>query len=111
METKSREQIIADFAKAWENLDAELIISNLDEKFVYDSQWVFESLDYQGYKDYIQAKFKTIKESGNTPKVKVVPDNQLDGSMISLQQGENAPAFYRIKVENGKVIKGDLCMF
>lgn len=97
METKSREQIIADFAKAWENLDAELIISNLDEKFVYDSQWVFESLDYQGYKDYIQGKFKTIKESGNTPKVKVVPDNQLGGSMISLQQGENAPAFYRIK--------------
>ena len=38
MGTKSREQIIADFAKAWENLDAELIISNLDEKFVYDSQ-------------------------------------------------------------------------
>ena len=111
MKTKNREQIIAEFAKAWETLDAELIISNLDESFVYDSQWVLESLAYSGYKEYIQMKFQTIKECGNAPKVKIVPDKHLGGSMISLQQGENAPAFYRIKVENGKVIKGDLCMF
>lgn len=111
METKGREQIVAEFAKAWETLDAELIISNLDECFVYDSQWVLASLNYYGYKDYIQGKFRTIKETGNTPKVKIVPDNYFGGSMIALQQGENAPAFYRIKVKNGKVIKGDLCMF
>ena len=59
MKTKNREQIIAEFAKAWETLDAELIISNLDESFVYDSQWVLESLDYSGYKEYIQMKFQT----------------------------------------------------
>lgn len=111
METKSREQIVAEFAKAWETLDAELIISNLDESFMYDSQWVLASLDYSGYKNYIREKFKTIKETGNAPTVKIVPDNHLGGSMIALRQGENAPAFYRIKVKKGKVIKGDLCMF
>ena len=68
-------QIIMDFAKAWETLNPELIIENLDETFVYDSQWVLESLDYKGYTEYIRAKFKTIKQSGAGPIVKIVPDN------------------------------------
>ena len=50
MEDKNINQIVEDIAKAWETLDAELIIANLDETFVYDSQWVLESLDYDGYK-------------------------------------------------------------
>lgn len=36
--------IIEDFCVAWQTLDAELIIKHLDNSFVYDSQWVFESL-------------------------------------------------------------------
>ena len=43
--------------------------------------------------------------------VKIAPDNYSGGNMIALKQGDNAPAFYRIKVKDGKVIKGDLCMF
>ena len=35
--------IIEDFCMAWQMLDAELIIKHLDDSFVYDSQWVFES--------------------------------------------------------------------
>ena len=35
--------IIEDFCVAWQMLDAELIIKHLDDSFVYDSQWVFES--------------------------------------------------------------------
>lgn len=65
---KTEEQIVAELAKAWETLDAELIIANLDNSFVYDSQWVFESLDYEGYKNYIRAKFKAIRESSSAPK-------------------------------------------
>ena len=103
--------IVAEFAKAWEILDAELIISNLDDSFVYDSQWVLESLNCEGYKKYIREKFQNIKESGNTPMVRIVPDNYMGGSMIALKQGDNAPAFYRVKIKDGKVVKGDLCMF
>ena len=49
--------IIEDFCVAWQMLDAELIIKHLDNSFVYDSQWGFESLDCNGYKDYIRGKF------------------------------------------------------
>ena len=111
MVEKNKEQIVEDFAKAWETLDAELIIANLDETFVYDSQWVFESLDYRGYIDYIRAKFEAIKNSGTKLSVMIVPDKHSGGTVLSLQQDNNAPAFYRIEVKNGKVIKGDLCMF
>lgn len=111
MEDKNINQIVEDIAKAWETLDAELIIANLDETFVYDSQWVLESLDYDGYKEYIRAKFKTIQNTCSAPTVKVVHDGYNGGLMLSLQQGSNAPAYYRIKISNGKVIKGDLCMF
>lgn len=111
MDIKDNEQIISEIAKAWETMNAELIIANLDKTFVYDSQWVFESLDYCKYIEYIRAKFKTIKEKGTLPIVKIVPDNSLGGSMVALKQGNNPPAFYRVKINNGKVVKGDLCMF
>lgn len=105
--------IITDFGEAWETLNPELIIKHLAENFVYNSQWVLESLDYQGYQEYIRAKFQTIRERGGQPTVTLVSDPYLgnDEKMIRLQQGNNQPAFYRIKVENGKVVKGDLCMF
>ena len=111
MKEKDNPQIIMDFAKAWETLNPELIIENLDETFVYDSQWVLESLDYKGYTEYIRAKFKTIQNTCSAPTVRVVHDGYNGGLMLSLQQGSNAPAYYRIKISNGKVIKGDLCMF
>ena len=108
---KDSSQIIKEFAKAWETLNPELIIANLDKAFVYDSQWVFERLDYNEYIEYLRAKFKVIKDSNSAPSVNVVPDEYSGGLMLSLQQGDNKPVFYRIKVSNGKVIKGDLCMF
>ena len=37
---------------AWNQLDAEQIVKHLDESFRYDSQWVFDYLDYNGYIDY-----------------------------------------------------------
>ena len=33
---------------AWNQLDAEQIVKHLDESFRYDSQWVFDYLDYNG---------------------------------------------------------------
>ena len=107
---KTEEELVEVFAKAWETLDAEIIAENLDDDFVYDSQWVMESLDRKEYIEYIRGKFNAIKSSSSRPNVKIVQDKQMGGTMIALQQGKNEPAFYRIKVKEGKVIKGDLCM-
>lgn len=52
--------ILEDFCEAWQILDSRLIIRNLSKEFAHDSQWVFESLDYNGYKEYIQGKSETI---------------------------------------------------
>lgn len=102
--------IIEDFCVAWQMLDAELIIKHLDDSFVYDSQWVFESLDCNGYKDYIRGKFASLKKNDIRINASIVEDPYWGGQMLVL--GQNGQSFYyRIKVKSGKVIKGDLCMF
>ena len=104
------DNIIEDFCVAWQTLDAELIIKHLDDSFVYDSQWVFASLDCNGYKDYIQGKFETLKNNGIQIDASIVADPYLGDKMLMLSQNGQT-SYYRIKVKNGKVIKGDLCMF
>lgn len=104
------EEIIKDFCKAWTTLDSELIISHLDDSFIYDSQWVFSSLDCKGYKEYITQKFKTLKQKGISLSVSIVDDTYYGGKMLKIIQG-NQPCYYRIRIKDGKVIKGDLCMF
>lgn len=104
-------KIIEDFAQAWITLNPELIIQHLAQSFRYDSQWVFESLDYKGYVSYIRGKFETIRKTNSGPEVHIVTDAQSSlGKMLKLNQNGNI-VYYRIEIENGKVIKGDLCMF
>lgn len=103
--------IIDDFCKAWQTLDASLIIKHLDKAFVYDSQWVFESLDYNGYISYISGKFETLKRNGSIIEASVVDDPHFGSKMLKLVQNRSAVCYYRIKVQDGKVVKGDLCMF
>ena len=102
--------IIEDFCAAWQLLDAELLIKHLDNNFVYDSQWVFASLDYDGYKDYIRGKFETLKTNGNHIDVRINEDPYWGGRMLELSQNGRL-CYYRIEVNKGKVVKGDLCMF
>ncbi len=97
--------IINDFCQAWQTLDAQLIIKHLDRTFVYDSQWVFDSLDCDGYAEYIKGKFNTLRERNISIQAEVVDDY-----CIKLIQGES-PYYYRIQIKDDKVIKGVLCMF
>lgn len=106
--------VITDFAEAWNLLDAELIIKHLDPSFQYDSQWVYSSLDYNGYIDYIRGKFQTIKMQRIPVSAAIVDDPYKGGQMIRIVQsidGKDSIVYYRIKINNGKVVKGDLCMF
>ncbi len=103
-------QILNDFAEAWNTLDSEKLLQHLDESFVYDSQWVFASLDYEGYKQYLRGKFENFRNKGIVIKADLVNDPVFGGGMIRLiQNGQTI--LYRIKEKNGKVIKGDMCMF
>lgn len=106
---KKNLKIIKDFAEAWNTLNPELIIKHLSPKFVYDSQWVLNGIDYNGYKEYITGKFETIRKTGNTVKAEIGYDNRGE-LLIRLNQSGNI-SFYRIQVENDKVVKGNLCMF
>lgn len=89
--------ILNDFCKAWQTLDADLIIIHLDENFIYDSMWVLSSLDCQGYKNYIRGNFQTLKEHGIVIKAEIVEDPHFGGKMLKLLQQGNEPCFYRIK--------------
>lgn len=104
------ETIISDFANAWKTLNSELIIKHLSSAFQYDSQCFFESLDYDGYIEYICGKFKTLKQQDIIIDVEIVDDPYYGGKMLKLLQNETT-IFYRIKVKDGKVVKGDMCMF
>ena len=106
----SSKDIIMDFAKAWQTLNTKLIEKHLSSDFIYDSQWVFESLDYKGYIKYIRGKFKTLRRNRNNIDVQIVSVSELEG-VISIQQNKVEPVFYVIKIKKGKVVKGDLCMF
>ena len=110
MSYQSKEELVAIFAQAWRTLNPELIVANLDQSFIYDSQWVFESLDYSRYIDYIRGKFHTIKRRNAGVKVEIVPDPYQGGNMLALTQGSST-VFYRIQVKDGKVVKGDLSAF
>ena len=97
-------QILQDIQTAWNTLNPQYIIKHLDKCFIYDSQWVFESLDYERYISYLTGKFNKIKGTGCIVEATIV-----DGAVMLNQNGSFA--FYRVKIENGKIIKGDLCMF
>jgi hypothetical protein len=103
--------ILLDFYSAWQTFDAELIINHLDNNFVYDSQWIFESLNRNEYADYIRGKFQTLRSKNAYIDVSIVDDPYNPGDcMLKLIQGSNI-CYYRVKIHENKVIKGDLCMF
>lgn len=104
------ESITKDFAKAWETLNADLIIKHLSPDFKYDSQWVYDSLDKKEYIEYIRGKFNTIRKSKSKIEVRIIHLSERKG-IIAIRQDKGDPVFYVIQIKDKKVIKGDLCMF
>lgn len=56
----------------WDNLDADLILGLLSDRFSYGSYWVNSSLDRTGYGEYLPEKFRTIRNSDTAPKTDIV---------------------------------------
>ena len=63
MNTLTGDELLDLYIEAWTKLDAEIIIPHLASDFQYTSFWVLETLDRQGYTDYIRRKFESIKQS------------------------------------------------
>ena len=103
----TNEQIVHDLAEAWRTLNPELLIQHLALEFQYDSMWVFESLDRNGYADYIRGKFNTIKKSSSRLTIQEVPGREA----IAIMQGAGEPTYYVIEINDGKIVKGDLTAF
>ena len=106
--------IVNDVTRAWNELDAELIIKHLSEDFRYDSQWVFNYMLYDEYVEYLRRKFQVIKNNDTIIKAETVEDNHLGGWMTKIIQYDGdieMPAYYRVQIDKNKIIKGDLCMF
>lgn len=103
----TNEQIVHDLAEAWRTLNPELLIQHLAPEFRYDSMWVFESLDHDGYIEYIRGKFKAIKNSGSKLTIREVPGR----NAIALVQDNGEPTYYIIEIRGGKIVKGDLTAF
>ncbi|MBO4589572.1 MAG: hypothetical protein J5698_01185 [Bacteroidaceae bacterium] len=106
-EQKTDEQIIEDLATAWRTLNPELLIQHLAPEFIYDSMWVFEHLEYSDYVNYLRAKFNTIRESGSVLVIEELPGK----NAISINQDNQRTAYYVVKIQNGKIVKGDLTAF
>ena len=106
------QQLLEILAHAWKTLDASELIHYIHPEFQYDSQKVFASMYADEYPSYITEKFKTIKKHGSKIEVSIVRDNYFgDGNMIKLVQNESNVAYLRIKVQDGKISKMDMCMF
>ena len=105
------ENIISDFCEAWNTLNPDLILCHLSDDFEYDSQWTMETLHTDDYSQYLTEKFKTLQTSETKPKAEIIEDCFCHSiPMLRICQGKR-PVYYRIKIKDGKVCKGDLCMF
>lgn len=94
------EQLVEKYAEAWRQLDADIIVPYLAESFTYSSMWVFQTLDRDGYIEYLKGKFKAIRQTGGTPQVATGVNSAGIPSVI-LKQGDNPPAFITVKSQDG----------
>lgn len=98
------------FAEAWRKLDAEIIIPYLASDFEYSSYWVFSSLDYYGYIDYIRGKFEAIRKA-NSQVVVEKGYNELGESAVVLTQDGKQRVYLTIEVKDSKIKRADLMPF
>lgn len=95
------EELTKVYAEAWEKLDVSVIAPYLADDFTYGSMWVFQSLDRDGYLDYLKGKFEAIESSDTKPEVKTGYSENGD-PCVWLNQNGNI-AFIHVKAKDGKI--------
>lgn len=97
------------YAEAWRMLDASIIGPYLADDFTYGSMWVFQTLDREGYLDYLKGKFEAIRTSGGKPEVKTGYSENGD-TCVGLNQNGNI-AYIHIKVRDDKITEAYMMAF
>lgn len=101
MNTLTGDELLDLYIEAWTKLDAEIIIPHLASDFQYTSFWVLETLDRQGYTDYIRRKFESIKQSDSQILLKRY--NTAGNLAIGIIQDGREEIYLRITVKDGKI--------
>lgn len=106
---KTNKELVIEFAKAWNNLDASYVYDLLAEDFHYASQWVFAEIENKtDYLEYLEGKFKAIKSSDSNVTAELGQyDN--DYCLVVAQDSNNHTTFI-IKTEEGVMKRADMCM-
>lgn len=103
------EELAGVYAEAWKKLDVSIIEPYLSEDFTYGSMWVFQTLDRKGYVDYLEGKFKAVKETDTCPQVGLARSENGD-VCVHLNQGGNI-AFIHIKTKDDKITEAYMMAF
>ncbi len=109
---KNEAQLLIEYAKAWNNLDISYLKDILSDDFEYTSQWVFDTIHgKENYIDYLEGKFKTIKETNAYPQAEIGYYKYAYGvknkPCIVIEQNENKMSIL-VEISNGKITKANM---
>lgn len=105
-------ELLIEYAKAWNRLDAEFLKPILADDFEYTSQWVFETMQGKDkYMAYISEKFESIRKSDKIPLAEVAFYRNIQSKAhkpcLLITQGEVKVALL-IEIHNDKIISANL---
>ena len=93
MDKDLEKRIAETICRAWNELDASLFESILNEDFEYISVWVLETMKgKKTYLEYISGKFDTIRNGNNPVSAELVYQDPIDKYVVVLNQGGNLAA-------------------
>ena len=105
-----KSKILNDISQAWNNLDAGLIFKHLCESLTFDSLWADETMNKEKFCEYISKIFHTLKTRKMQITASIVDDPYCGGEMVKVCQGANI-SYFRILIENQRIIKADMRAF
>jgi hypothetical protein len=103
-------EIVKEIAKGYNNLDTSIIESLSSDYITYESQWVISSIN--GQKEvfsYLAHKFEIIKNSATEMHAELAYFGDEPCIVLAQNSKENPVATIRIKIENNKVTRIDIC--
>ncbi len=104
MSSDRHNELIEAIRQAWERLDASSLEPYLSKDFHYYSWWALvEFHSREEYLSYIQERFRTYRDTGYRPIVKI-GINRNDGEhAVAIQYGEDVPILIRVIEKDGRI--------
>ena len=119
MESASETEIIRSVAKSWNNLDISFAKEHMADDVIYESQFVFSSIEgKEDVASYFAGKYKTIKSDVEKGEISITAEMGSIASnkppLIVLTQiidKKTVQLTILVRVENGKIKRIDACKF